>query len=111
MPATTAQKLRIKEGFILLTIHAPTDFQKKLEPLPPEVRISDAAKKYNQVHWFVKNKSQLEKELNTVLPLIKSDVTCWIYYPKVTSKIQKHPNFNIFNIILLFYQCNNNSNV
>ena len=88
MPTTTAQKLKIKEGFILLTIHAPTDFQKKLEPLPPEVKISDAAKKYNQVHWFVKNKSQLEKELDTILPLIKNDVTCWIYYPKGTSKIQ-----------------------
>ena len=30
----------------------------------------------------------MEKELKKVLPLIKDDVVCWIYYPKGTSKIQ-----------------------
>ena len=88
MSTTTAQKLKIKEGFTLLTIHAPTDFQKQLQPLPPNVKILITAKKYNQVHWFVVNKAQLEKELNTILPLIKDDTSCWIYYPKGTSKIQ-----------------------
>jgi len=88
MPATTAQKLRIKEGFSLLTIHAPADFQKQLQPLPDDVKISATAKKFNQVHWFVQNKAQLEKELNTVLGIIKDEVICWVYYPKGTSKMQ-----------------------
>ena len=88
MPTATAQKLKIKEGFTLLTIHAPTDFQKQLQPLPANVKILAASKKYNQVHWFVENKAQLEKELNTILPLVKNDITCWIYYPKGTSKMQ-----------------------
>ena len=61
MPATATQKLRIKEGFSLLTIHAPADFQKQLQPLPDDVKISATAKKFNQVHWFVQNKAQLEK--------------------------------------------------
>ena len=45
MPTATAQKLKIKEGFTLLTIHAPTDFQKQLQPLPANVKILTAAKK------------------------------------------------------------------
>jgi len=85
---TLAQKLKIKEGSILLTVNAPADFQKTLAPLPPGVKTSGSAKDYNQVHWFVKNKAEMEKELNRVLKLVKDDVVCWIYYPKGTSKIQ-----------------------
>src|SRR5690349_19669571 len=89
MAATpTAQKLKIKPGFRILTINAPSDFKKNLGPLPPGVTITDKGKDYNQVHWFVKDKTQMEKELNKILPLVKSDVVCWIYYPKGTSKIQ-----------------------
>ena len=82
MATATAQKLKIKEGFTLLTIHPSPNFQKQLQPLPANVKILAPAKKYNQVHWFVENKDQLEKELNTILPLVKDDITCWIYYPK-----------------------------
>ncbi|MDP9230362.1 MAG: hypothetical protein M3O67_06800 [Bacteroidota bacterium] len=88
MPNTIAQKQKIKEGFILLTLHAPADFKKKMEPLPVKVRILTNAKIYQQVHWFVTNKAQLEKELNDIIKLVKEDVVCWIYYPKGTSKIQ-----------------------
>lgn len=88
MPNSIVQKLKIKEGFSLLTINAPKDFAKQLEPLPAGVTISTSAKKCNQVHWFVMNKTQLEKEMSKVLPLIKDEIVCWIYYPKGTSNIQ-----------------------
>jgi len=88
MPTTLLQKLKIKEGFTLLTPNAPPDFQKTLSPLPAGVKISASAKNYNQVHWFVTNKAQMEKELDNVLKLIKDGVVCWIYYPKGTSKTQ-----------------------
>ena len=88
MANTIAQKLKIKEGFTLLTLHAPENFEDQLNPLPEGVKISSSAKKINQVHWFVLNKMQLEKELDKVLKLVKEDVLCWIYYPKGTSKIQ-----------------------
>ena len=89
MPTPIAQKLKIKEHFTLLTINAPADFRKKLGDLPKGVKIVPIAagttgNKYNQVHWFVMNKSQMEKEL----PLVKDDIVCWIYYPKGTSGIQ-----------------------
>ena len=88
MPSTTAQKLKIKEGYSLLTLHAPPDFEKNLGELPPEVSISETTKKYNQVHWFVKDKAQMDKEVAKVIGLLRDDVVCWIYYPKGSSKLQ-----------------------
>src|SRR5580765_5781123 len=88
MPNSTAQKLKIKEGFHLLTINAPPEFKKNIGPLPARVKISSETKTYNQVHWFVMNKVQLEKELDKVLKLIRNEVVLWIYYPKGSSKIQ-----------------------
>ena len=88
MSNTLSQKLKIKEGYTLRTINAPENFVQTLSPLPAGVKISGDAKNYNQVHWFVRNKAQMERELNNILKLIKDDVVCWIYYPKGTSKIQ-----------------------
>ena len=88
MPSSTAQKLKIKEGDILLTLHAPAEFKKNLGPVPAGVKIITDGKQYNQLHWFVNNKAQVEKETKKILPLIKDNVVCWIYYPKGSSKIQ-----------------------
>jgi len=88
MPSSTAQKLKIKEGDILLTLHAPAEFKKNLGPVPAGVKIITDGKQYNQLHWFVNNKAQVEKETKKILPLIKDNVICWIYYPKGSSKIQ-----------------------
>jgi len=89
MPAiSTAQKMRIMEGNTILPINAPDTFQKELEPLPSGVVINAKANKYNQVHWFVKDKAQMEEELDSVIRLVKNDVICWIYYPKGSSGIQ-----------------------
>lgn len=88
MPFTTAQKLKIKEGDTLLTIHAPADFKNRLDGLPPGVSISDRAKSYQQIHWFLRDKAQLDGEVETVIPLLKAGVTLWIFYPKRTSRIQ-----------------------
>ena len=88
MPNTISQKLRIQNNFSLLTINAPSDLKKGLQGLPAGVKISDSTKDYNQVHWFVMNRAQLEKEISKVMKLIKPGVVVWTYYPKVTSKIQ-----------------------
>src|SRR5688500_5279528 len=88
MASTTAQKLKIKENSTLLTVNAPPEFKKNIGQLPVGVKITDSAKNYDQVHWFVKDKAQLNKELKKILSLVKDDVICWIYYPKGSSKIQ-----------------------
>lgn len=88
MATTLAQKLRVKEDFTLLTLNAPKDFAKGLGKLPAGVTISSTTKQFNQVHWFVLNRKQMEKEMSKVMKLLKPDVTVWVYYPKGTSGIQ-----------------------
>ena len=88
MAHTIAQKLKIVEGASVLTINAPVNFKRRIEPLPAGAKISTSSKTFDQVHWFVKDQVQLKKQLKKVLPLIKDDIVCWIYYPKGTSKIQ-----------------------
>ncbi len=88
MPNTICQKLKIKDGYSLLSINAPKDFVKKLDPVPAGVKVSATAKQFNQVHWFLLNRAQLEKEMSKVLAMVKDEVVCWIYYPKGTSNIQ-----------------------
>ena len=88
MAMTTAQKLKIKERYTLLSLNAPSGCKKGLGDLPRGVKIVSSGSDCDQVHWFVMNKSQMEKELSKVLKLLKGDVVCWIYYPKGTSGVQ-----------------------
>ncbi len=87
-----SQKLKIRPGDRLLTLHAPAAFKKGLQGLPPGVKISDRAKEQDQVHWFVYNQADIEKNLNAVLKMLKPGVMVWTYYPKQTSKIQTDLN-------------------
>lgn len=88
MATTLAKKLRISPGAKLLTLNAPAGFTGSLEPVPSGVQASAQARDYTQIHWFVKSKAQMEKELPKVLKLLKPDIICWIYYPKGTSGVQ-----------------------
>jgi len=93
MANSISDKLRIKAKDHLITLNAPANFKKGLKGLPVSVGISEVGKDskagaYNQVHWFVMNRAQLEKEMSKVMKLIKDDVIVWVYYPKGTSKIQ-----------------------
>ncbi len=88
MANSISDKLKIKAKFTLLTLNAPANFKKGLLGLPAGVKITDAGKDYNQVHWFVMSKAQMEKEMSKVMKLVKPEVIVWVYYPKGTSKVQ-----------------------
>jgi hypothetical protein len=93
MANSISDKLRIKAKDVLITLHAPPDFKKGLKGLPGGVGISELGKNskagtYDQVHWFVMSRAQLEKEMSKLMKLVKPDVIVWVYYPKGTSKIQ-----------------------
>jgi hypothetical protein len=88
MANSIAQKLKIKEDYVLRTLHAPTDFKEKLHPLPEGVHITIRANRFDQLHWFVQNQAALEADLDTVLGLVEGNILCWIYYPKGSSKVQ-----------------------
>ena len=88
MALSLLAKLKIKSGMTLITLHAPNDFAKKLQISDNDVKITVKAKSYDQIHWFVLNRTQMESELANVMDLLKEPIICWIYYPKKTSSIQ-----------------------
>lgn len=88
MASPVADKLKIKSGYTLLTINEPSEFQRGLKGLPAKVKVVESGKDYNQVHWFVMNRAQMEKEMSKVMKLVKPEVVVWVYYPKGTSKVQ-----------------------
>lgn len=89
---TTSQKLKIKVGTIVFVINAPVNYKKSLGVLPAGVKITEAGKNFDQIHWFVKNKAEMEKGIKKALSLVKDDVVCWIMYPKGSSGIQTDLN-------------------
>jgi Bacteriocin-protection, YdeI or OmpD-Associated len=88
MANSISDKLKIKESSTLLTVNAPFDFKKGLQNLPKGVKIATAGTAYDQVHWFVMSRVQLEKDMSKIMKLVKEGVIVWVYYPKGTSKIQ-----------------------
>lgn len=88
MANSIADKLKIKPGYSLLTLHAPTNFKKGLGKTPSGVKISDDTKKFDQLHWFVSSKAQLEKEMSSILKKMNPGMMVWVYYPKVSSGMQ-----------------------
>jgi len=81
-------KLRLKPGLRLLTVNAPGDFSQSIDAASLNLTISRNAKAFDQIHWFVKTKKELEADLTKIINLLKEGVICWIYYPKGSSKIQ-----------------------
>src|SRR4026209_1847950 len=92
MTNTISDKLKIKAGYTLLTLNEPSGFQKGLNGLPKGVKVIESGKDYNQVHWFVLNRAQMEKQMSKVMKLLKPGVIIWVYYPKGTSKLQTDLN-------------------
>ena len=88
MANSVADKLKIKTGDILLSLNAPPNFKRDLGELPEDVSVTLMGKTYNQIHWFVMNKAQLEKELSKVLKMLQSEILVWVYYPKGTGDMQ-----------------------
>lgn len=88
MPSPLISRLKIKPGMKLLTIHAPADFLSTIGTLPEGTVAGNRLAAPDQIHWFVLNKTAMEKELKKVLGYLAPGRTLWIYYPKATSKIQ-----------------------
>lgn len=88
MATSIADKLRIKAGMTICVINEPKGYAKSLGKLPTGVKFVDHGKGASQIHWFVENRAQMEKELGKNLKLLAGDTVMWIFYPKGSSGIQ-----------------------
>jgi len=89
------KKLGIKEGFNILIVHAPEDFDTQLE-LREDVTVSVKARKpYDFVLFFTKSQHELEKEFSRYSAKLTPAGMLWVSWPKKTSGVQSDLNENI----------------
>ena len=83
-----AKKLGIKEGFLVLAINEPDNFEQLLEPLPSGVILFDAARaELDVIHLFTNSRDELFSKLAESARLIKQDGAIWISWYKKAAKL------------------------
>lgn len=83
-----ARKLGIVEGSRVVAMHAPKDYARLLDPLPPGVLFEKKVSRLtDMVHVFSDRRVMLEVELETLRKSIRSDSAVWVSWPKKAAKV------------------------
>ncbi len=83
-----AKKLGIKEGFVVLTVNAPDDYDDLVAPLPEEVTVVDSPPtNVDLIHLFTNSRDELFGKLAECLRLIKQDGSIWVSWYKKAAKL------------------------
>jgi len=82
------QKLGIKPGLTVVTINAPTNYRRLLDPVPEGVTFSTRLKRdSNFVHVFVRKYSALAKRLPDLREKVADTGLVWISWPKKSAGV------------------------
>ncbi len=88
-----AKKLGIKPGFKILVINGPDYYYDLFEDLPDDIqKLSEGEKDVDFIHFFVKEKSELEKRFDTLKSYLKMEGMIWVSWPKKASKVPTDVN-------------------
>ncbi|CAN5429752.1 DUF3052 family protein [soil metagenome] len=83
-----AKKLGIKDGLAVLTINAPDNYRKLVEPLPDAVTITDTSTQdADLIHLFTNNRDELFSKLSECVRLIKQNGSIWVSWHKKAAKL------------------------
>lgn len=83
-----AKKLGIKDGYSVYFKNPPSDYDALLQPLPTHLKVvSQLTPELDFIHFFTKQRSELERELERQLTMIKQDGMIWVSWPKKASKV------------------------
>lgn len=83
-----AKKLGIKEGFVVLTVNAPDDYDDLVAPLPAEVTVPDSPRvDVDLIHLFTNSRDELFGKLAECVRLIKQDGSIWVSWYKKAAKL------------------------
>lgn len=87
-----AQKLLIKEGYKVLLINNPADYQQNQYKLPIKVTVSTdpTFKPFNLIQLFVSSKNQLQEQLPKMKSLLEKNGLLWVTYPKGKKEINRY---------------------
>jgi hypothetical protein len=82
------KKLGIKEGYVVHTVGAPTEYRDLLKGLPAGVRFEAAATTLtNMVHVFETQRSGLNAGLATLRKTLAPHAIVWVSWPKKSSNV------------------------
>jgi hypothetical protein len=96
------QKLGIKPGPAVVTINAPKNYRRLLDPIPEGVPFSDRLRPgSNFVHVFIKKRSELEKRLPVLREKIADTGTVWVSWPKRSSGVSTDVAENVVRAVAL----------
>lgn len=83
-----AKKLGIKEGFTIYTVNAPENFALLLDPMPPNVSLTEEpANETDLVHLFTNSLTELQQQLSRSRHLLKQNGSIWVSWYKKASKL------------------------
>lgn len=83
-----SRKLGIKQGYVIRLINEPEYYLNLFADFPDEVTIiNDKKIKKHCIHFFVKEKKQLLKEIVALKNEILQDGMIWVSWPKKSSKV------------------------
>lgn len=82
------KKLGIQPGMRVHFRDAPDGYLRELGSLPEDVTVSKALRgKLDFIHFFVKERSELELLLSRALEYLEQDGMIWVSWPKKASKV------------------------
>jgi hypothetical protein len=88
-----AKKLGMKAGHLVLTVNAPDDYGRLVEPLPDGVEIADSragsprSDGVDIVHLFTNSRDELFSELVRLRNVIRQDGAIWVSWYKKAAKL------------------------
>jgi CheY-like chemotaxis protein len=86
--ASLAKKLGVKPGLAVALLDAPEGFERKLEPLPPEVELRRGARgRAGLIVLFAASMRDLRKRFAAAARLLEDGGSVWIAWPKKASGI------------------------
>src|ERR1043165_3770293 len=89
------KKLGIKEGFNILLVNAPAEFERDLD-LPSGVTVNVKSRKQNDfVMLFVKSRRELEQTFTRYSNKLQPAGMLWISWPKKASGVATDLNENV----------------
>ena len=91
------KKLGIKPGFRMAILNPPDDYSETLGKLPENTvvdrNLDDG--NFDFIHYFTREKTQLEQQIRTLKAALKFTGMLWISWPKRASKVATDLDGNI----------------
>jgi CheY-like chemotaxis protein len=89
------KKLGIREGHSVVLVNSPERFERKLDPLPIGVQISEDPSAANVAVFFAESEAELIRDFRRLSKALPEKTALWIAWPKQTSGVRTDLKENI----------------